>query len=102
MSEAPFLPSYPEFAFRVGATFAAAVEPEGTVELELVECSPLLTSGGWQSYSLSFRGNANTPLGQGTYIFETDGLEAHALFIVPVRAELLGIIYDAHFTLQEG
>lgn len=96
------LPSYHDFASRVGATFAADIEPEGVVELELVECSPLASSGGGQSYSICFRGSASTPLSQGTYIFTTVDLAPAALFIVPIRAERTGIVYAAHFTLQEG
>ncbi|GAA3876972.1 hypothetical protein GCM10022381_19400 [Leifsonia kafniensis] len=93
---------YQHFATRVGATFTVAVEPEGNVDLELVECSPAVTSGGWFSYSLSFRGSAATPLGQGTFIFDAEGLEPSAIFIVPVSSSSLGIVYDAHFTVQEG
>lgn len=95
-------PTHHEYAARVGCAFTFAVEPEGSVALTLAECSPLVASNGWLSYSLTFRGDALTPLGQGTYIVETDGLERTALFIVPVRAEPSGIVYDAHFTLQEG
>ena len=93
---------YQNFATRVGATFTVDVEPKGTVDLELVECSPAVASDGWFSYSLSFRGSDATPLGQGTFIFNVDGLEPTAIFIVPVSSSPLGIVYEAHFTVQEG
>lgn len=95
-------PSHEGYAALVGTTFTADIEPAGTVALELVGCSALVTANGWQSYSLSFRGHAATPLGQGTYIFTVDGLEPLAIFIVPVRADAHGVEYEAHFTMQEG
>ncbi|GAB3127091.1 DUF6916 family protein [Glaciibacter psychrotolerans] len=106
MTDTPAL-GHEDFASRVGDTFTVAgdsggAEPDTSVELVLVGCSPLVASGGWLSFSLTFRGSAATPLGQGTFTFTAAGFDPAALFVVPISSTPAGIDYDAHFTLMEG
>ena len=82
---------------------------QGSVRLELVEIRDLspAPSGGeasgpssqTKSFSLLFRGPAETPLAQGTYSVEHDTMGSFLIFIVPVSRDGAGMSYEAVFNL---
>ena len=71
---------------------------ESSLTLTLVDVSPLATSGPWESFSMSFRGQAGGDLRQGTYALEHDVLGNLDLFIVPLEPDADGPRYECVFT----
>ena len=87
----------PAFAANLHTIFRVQVEPEGVVELELVEVSDLQRTPRQEIYSIVLRGPLDQPLGQGMYQIVHANLEAGALFIVPIAREEDGYRYEAIF-----
>ena len=93
--------TYDEFADRVGETFDVA-SPSGPVgSLTLSECGPRTSGGGYSSYTLTFRGEKDAPLAQGTLAFSAPGLGPVYIFIVPTGTIDDGIQYEAVFNQKE-
>ena len=93
--------TYDVFSSRVGTEFTVEVDPEGAAVLTLVQCSPAQRSGGYVSYTLTFRGAVTQPLAQGSFFFTADYFEPTEIFIVPSGATADGIEYEAIFTQRE-
>ena len=93
--------TYDAFNSRVGTNFTAEVAPEGAAQLTLVECTPAQRSGGYVSFTLTFRGAANQPLAQGAFRLSADGFQPTEVFIVPTGATDDGIDYEAVFNQRE-
>ena len=95
------------FAERVGQVFGVALAGAG-LELELIEVKGLgeVSAGESvadkqarrESFSLVFRGPADTPLGQGMFDLGQSGAETlDAIFLVPIAADQQGRYYEAIF-----
>ncbi len=68
-----------------------------TVEMKLVEVSPLKKTAQTESFSLTFQAPIDSPLGQGNYPIEHLQLGPAELFIVPVKQEAGHLFYQAVF-----
>jgi hypothetical protein len=68
-----------------------------TVEMQLVEVSPLKKTPRTESFSLTFQAPVDAPLGQGNYPIEHAQLGQAELFIVPVKQEGGHLFYQAVF-----
>ena len=82
--------------------FVIEREKEPPVELELVSVEARTSSkaagGRRQPFSLLFHGPRAPALGQGTFAMANDRLGGMALFLVPVRGDESGMLYEALFT----
>jgi hypothetical protein len=99
------------FAGAVGEQFSVAIGEGDTVQLVLVEASPLsvvpverdrpASDGAPQfrrvPFSLTFLGPRESLLEQRTYRFDHATLGTHAIFIVPIGADERGVSYQAVF-----
>ena len=70
-----------------------------TVDAVLSGCTELVSSGGWQSFTLTF--TAPGPAEQGMATVTLPGLEPTAIFLVPVGAADSGYRYEAVFNQPE-
>jgi hypothetical protein len=96
------------FAARLGERFRMRVQPEHSLDLELIEVNPLRvrTAAGHDAsrkrepFSLVFRGPANLIAPQRIYAVEHDTIGSHELFLVPIGPdpERAGMRYEAVFT----
>jgi hypothetical protein len=94
------------FAARLGERFRMRVQGEHSLELELIEVTPLRvrSAGGADSsrarepFSLVFRGPANLVAPQRIYPVEHDTIGSHELFLVPIGPDHAGMRYEAVFT----
>jgi hypothetical protein len=78
--------------------FRLTVEPEKTVELELVEVETHGdVAGQTERFAAVFRGALDTFLQQRTYALEHEALGSFELFIVPIRKDEQGFYYEAVF-----
>lgn len=87
------------FARQLNTQFQIERQGASTVTLDLVEASPLRISGGFQSFSIVFRGPADTFLPQATYTLHHDTIAPFELFIVPIGQDAHGFRYEAVFNL---
>lgn len=86
------------FAAQLNTKFRVEVEPERTVELELVEVQEHGdVKGQSERFSLFFRGSLELLLPQSTYRMEHEALGGTEIFIVPVRRDDAGFYYEAVF-----
>jgi hypothetical protein len=82
--------------FRVGDMFQVHVQGTNVpMRLEAAQELPMLVRQGG-SFRLEFRGPPQPALLQGIYPFQK-GSEAYNLFIVPIRSEPKGVLYEAIF-----
>lgn len=93
--------TYDAFNSRVGTSFTVEVAPEGSALLTLVECTPAQRSGGYVSFTLTFRGAASQPLAQGAFRLTADRFQPTEVFIVPTGATGDGLDYEAVFNQRE-
>ena len=85
------------FSSRLNSKFLIHREPEGTVEVELIEILDLGSTPRQEQFSIVFRGPRNQELQQGIYRFEHEGIGAFEMFIVPFKRVQDGILYEAIF-----
>ncbi|HEV2802039.1 MAG TPA: hypothetical protein VGW12_16305 [Pyrinomonadaceae bacterium] len=86
------------FAAQLNTKFRINVEPEKTVELELVEVQAHGdVKGQSERFSVFFRGPLELLLPQSTYRMEHDALGSPEIFIVPIRRDDAGFYYEAVF-----
>ena len=89
------------FAGRVRERFRLDLDPDGTVDLELVEVTqlgPAADSSTRAPFSLVFLGPTEPLLPQRIYPFEHGELGAFELFLVPIGLDTQGARYEAVFT----
>jgi hypothetical protein len=97
------------FAARVGERFRLRVQPERSLDLELIEVTPLRVRSAnghdaqrasvrREPFSLVFRGPANLIAPQRMYPVEHDAMGSHDLFLVPIGPDHAGMRYEAVFT----
>lgn len=83
---------------QLNTKFRLSVEPEKTIEVELVEVSEGGDAAGQvERFSAFFRGPLDTFLPQRIYALEHEALGSFELFIVPVRQDKEGFYYEAVF-----
>ncbi len=96
------------FAGRVGETFHIDLGVSGVLALQLFKVrdlraaskSAMAGSDDERRFSILFRGPADRPLGQESYVFEHDQIGRFALFIVPMRPEQEARYYEVIFNRQ--
>jgi hypothetical protein len=83
-----------------GQVFALSLGDGQTMLLELsaVNGNGLQGMAKREQFSLHFRGPATPPLVQQTYRLEHAQLGALEIFLVPIRRDAAGMIYEAVFT----
>jgi hypothetical protein len=99
------------FATRVGDTFRLRVQPEQSLDLELIEVTPLSmhpapgaeVPAARQPFSLIFRGPTNAIAPQQIYALEHGAIGTHEMFLVPLGPGRSpngqdGMLYEAVFT----
>ena len=89
--------TYEQFEQNRKGKFKVHASPEHVVELDLDELSELKRSEHQERFWLVFRGPINLPLGQGTYLFENDGMGQFYLFMTPIREDAESLFYEAIF-----
>jgi hypothetical protein len=85
------------FSPHLNSKFRIKLEPEGTVEVELVEAHDLGSTPRQEQFSLVFRGPQEQRLEQAIYRFEHEEIGAFDLFIVPIKQGQDGFYYEAVF-----
>lgn len=88
--------AHAEFERHLGATLSIEFEPGHPIAAQLSGCSPLASSGGWQSFTVTF--TAAGPREQQIATVALPGLEPEEIFLVPVAAAPEGLRYEAVFT----
>jgi len=84
------------FGERVGSTFRVSIgEGDESVDLVLSELEERKAPGGYETFSLAFRGPLEPALEQRMFLFEHETLEPFNLFIVPIARDPDGMIYEA-------
>jgi hypothetical protein len=87
------------FADRVGEPFLIRFEPEGAVEVELLEAQALGPPEGRRApFSLVFRAPKEPIYPQRIYEVEHDELGSFEIFLVPIVPDEAGARYEAVFT----
>lgn len=92
------------FSPHVGETFRIRLEDERTIDVALVQASPIGTFGTDHlrtgtllkraPFSLVFKGSADVRLAQKIYRVEHDTLPAYEVFIVPVSPGTYEVIFS--------
>src|SRR5262245_11224924 len=77
--------------------FEVQVDENNTVQLELIEISPLKLYPRQEEFSIVFLGPLNTFLDQGVRFFSHKQLGQFELFLVPIRQDDKGFYYEAIF-----
>lgn len=88
------------FASHLNTTFTTQSENGQSVPLELAEVAEGALhnpTGGYENFSLFFQGPLEAPLAQQTHELQHDTLGPVAIFLVPIRREASGIVYEAVF-----
>lgn len=88
---------YDMFAKELNATFRIQVNPEQTVEAELVNVSEHLVSKVQDRFSIVFRTSNEVFLGQGQRDFHHERMGDFSLFLVPIGRDEHGTSYEAVF-----
>ncbi|MEG3163328.1 hypothetical protein U1701_01855 [Sphingomonas sp. PB2P19] len=90
--------SLQSFAAAVGEEFAMQIGT-ASMPLALVEAKPLshATGGYRQPFSLMFRSASPVVLPQKTYPLTNATMGNHAIFLVPVGRDAVGVLYQAVF-----
>jgi hypothetical protein len=101
-------PTRATFAAHLSETFRIVLDTSETLDVELIEVTPLGSpaaapsgapeaEGSPEPYSLLFRGPPDRPLDQGTYRLEHPVMGRLDLFLVPVGPDRKGLRYEAVF-----
>ncbi len=85
------------FSPHLNSKFTVKREPEGAVELQLIEAQDLGSTPRQEQFSIVFRGPHNPRLEQAIYSFEHQELGPFDLFIVPFKQDKDGTYYEAIF-----
>jgi hypothetical protein len=88
------------FSPLVGETFHVQVQPDQTVDMELVEARSLAEPTSPRPhppFALTFKGPAQFVLPQRIYRFEHHAVGAHEIFVVPVGPGKGGMLYEVIF-----
>ena len=85
------------FSPHLNSKFLIKLEPEGTLEVELVEAQDLGSTPRQEQFSIVFRGPQEQRLEQAIYRFEHEEIGAFDMFIVPIRKGQDGFYYEAVF-----
>ena len=85
------------FTPHVNSTFRVVNNNSVVTELQLFEVSELKESSRNETFSILFRGPAESPLPQGLYEFNHKAIGSFPLFIVPVAKDDQGMVYEAVF-----
>jgi hypothetical protein len=89
------------FAALIGERFRVHMTEQGTIDVELIEASPLgakVTAPRGQAFSLVFRAAGGELVPQRIYRVEHERLGAHDIFLVPIGPDAGGMRYEAIFT----
>jgi len=94
------------FAPRLGETFRLRLQAEHTIDLELIQVTPLRvkTADGRDAsrprepFAILFRGPADRVVPQQIYPVEHDVMGSHQIFLVPIGPDHAGMRYEAIFT----
>jgi hypothetical protein len=90
------------FARHKGETFQCrAADAAFDLRLEVAEeikTQQKPTEGGRKSFSVTFRGPRDKPLGQGIVQLEHGEVGRHEIFLVPIAEDADGRYYEAVFT----
>lgn len=89
--------TYEQFAQNRNGKFKVHISPESVVELDVDELSEFKKSALQERFWLVFRGPIKLPLGQGTYLFENDGMGQFYLFMTPIRENAESRFYEVIF-----
>lgn len=85
------------FSKHAGEKFEVELEPEKSIELELVEISELKQSATQEQFTVVFLGPNEIFLGQGIRQMKHEELGELEIFIVPIAQEQNGYRYEAVF-----
>lgn len=90
-----------QFEPRLNERFPLAVDSGEPIELELIAVETkgsAAPEGMRQAFSLVFRGPKELDLPQQTFALSNETLGSLVLFLVPVGADDMGMLYEAVFT----
>lgn len=85
------------FSRYLNTTFRVSLGESNAIEAELSTVNDLQLSPQQERFALEFRGPKEPLLNQGSYRFEHDEMGEFILFIVPLRQDNDGTIYEAVF-----
>ncbi len=85
------------FAPRLNSKFLFKYEPDGEVEMELIEAEDVGSNPRQIQFSIVFRGPLNPFLQQAMYPVEHEELGEFKLFIVPIKQDQEHYYYEAVF-----
>ena len=84
------------FSEQLNSKFSVKRETGPATELQLIEAGNVgQAAPGHEQFSLVFRGSLDSFLEQAIYSFEHDKIGAFEMFIVPVRRDQEGFLYQA-------
>jgi hypothetical protein len=93
---------YDTFAKELNTRFRIQINPEQTVEAELVHVSEHLVSKVQDRFSIVFRTANDVFLGQGQRDFHHERMGDFTLFLVPISRDEQGTSYEAVFNRLIG
>jgi hypothetical protein len=91
-----------DFARHLNTRFLVRLEGEPTRELELIEAKQTILNEWQDEFSLLFRSADANAFDQGTYRVTHEGLGELDIFLVPIKRDKDGIIYQAVYNLLPG
>jgi hypothetical protein len=86
---------YLDFERQVGSVFT--LRGDSGAPLRLLEVSPVVTSGSWESFSLVFSGPSDVPLDQRVHVLDHGQLGELELFLVPLEPDAGELRYESVF-----
>jgi hypothetical protein len=88
--------TYERWTSAIGTEFRATDEAGQAHTLRLDSCSPLVLSGEWASFALTFAAESENAA-QGTYLLNAADRDPEAVFLVPIGRRAAGVDLEAVF-----
>ena len=85
------------FSEQLNTKFRLNSAPEKFIEVELIEVVSGFEVPGQDSFSAIFRGSLEEFFPQGMYPMEHERLGSAEIFLVPIRRDAEGFVYEAVF-----
>lgn len=87
----------PVFSERLNTKFRTRLADSREAEFELIQVEDRAAPSGYECFSLLFRAPRDTPAEQRIYRLDHEQMSATEIFLVPIRDEANGIIFEAVF-----
>ena len=92
----------PAFSQHLNTKFRTRLADSREAEFELIQVENRAAPSGYECFSLVFRAPRDAPAEQRIYQLEHEQMSATEIFLVPIRNEPNGVIFEAVFNRLTG